>query len=397
MQSNYNKQIFFNNKIFAKIKFRCAIMAEKFFEGNFLMIKVKNLTWQIGEKKIFSDLNFEVLPGETIGIVGGEGSGKSSLLDIISGRLPPTSGEVKISGDIETVTGNISADFSELRLAEMSAIEKLKRRMHGMDKREIILLLDEPTKNLDADGIEWLINFLNTQKKLSTVIVSSDRYFLNSTCKNTIKLGNFDVEEINFGGAENFSEIEPDDWTLPKVLEVESLMKIRDGETLFKHINFIIRRGQKVAFVGQNKIGKSRLLKTLWKAFQEKNSNGGAIRGEIHFSDDVKLAYMPKVFSSAAAKLEIENLQKTGANFLLLDNPTICLDLPMILAIEKALKNFSGTIIFADEDRAFTQNIANRIMDIAPSGTVDRISTYENFLANATVQQQISEKYSVKE
>lgn len=361
------------------------------------MIKVKNLSWQIGEKKIFSDLNFEVSAGETIGIIGGEGSGKSSLLDIISGRLLPTSGEVKVSGDIETVTGNISADFSELRLAEMSAIEKLKRRLRGMDKHEIILLLDEPTKNLNADGVEWLIDFLNTQKNLSTVIVSSDRYFLNSTCKNTIQLGNFDVEEINFSSEENFSQNEPDDWTLPKILEVEELRKVRDGETLFKHINFTIRRGQKVAFVGQNKIGKSRLIKTLWKAFQDKNSNGGAMRGEINFSDDVKLAYMPKVFSSAAAKIEIENLQKSDANFLLLDNPTICLDLPKILTLEKALINFSGTIIFADEDRVFTQNIANRIMDIAPSGTVDRICSYEDFLANATVQQQISEKYGVKE
>lgn len=359
------------------------------------MIKVKNLSWQIGEKKIFSDLNFEVLPGETIGIVGGEGSGKSSLLDIISGRLLPTSGEVKISGDIETVTGNISADFSELRLAEMSAIEKLKRRLRGMDKREIILLLDEPTKNLDADGVEWLIDFLNAQKNLSTVIVSSDRYFLNSTCKNTIQLGNFDVEEINFGGEENFSQNEPDDWTLPKVLEVEELRKIRDGETLFKHINFTIRRGQKIAFVGQNKLGKARLLKSLWRASQGETSNG--VRGEINFSADVKLAYMPKVFSSAAAKIEIENLQKSGANFLLLDNPTICLDLPMILALEQALKKFSGTIIFADEDRVFTQNIANRIMDIAPSGTVDRICSYEDFLANEVVKMQISEKYSVKE
>lgn len=357
------------------------------------MIKVKNLSWQIGEKKIFSDLNFEVLPGEKLGIVGGEGSGKSSLLDIISGRLLPTSGEVKISGDIETVTGNISADFSELRLAEMSAIEKLKRRMHGMDNREIILLLDEPTKNLDSDGVNWLINFLNTRKNLSTVIVSSDRYFLNSTCEKKIQLGNFDVEEINFGGDENFSE--PDDWTLPKVLEVEELRKIRDGETLFKHINFTIRRGQKVAFVGQNKLGKARLLKSLWRASQGETSNG--VRGEINFSDDVKLAYMPKVFSSVAAKVEIENLQKSGANFLLLDNPTICLDLPMILALEKALKNFSGTIIFADDDRVFTQNIANRIMDIAPSGTVDRICSYEDFLANEVVQMQIAEKYSVKE
>ena len=357
------------------------------------MIEVKNLTWQIGEKKIFSDLSFEVLPGETIGIIGGEGSGKSSLLDIISGRLLPTSGEVKIFGEIETVTGNISADFSELRLAEMSAIEKLKRRMRGMNEREIILLLDEPTKNLDADGVEWLINFLNTQKNLSTVIVSGDRYFLNSTCEKKIHLGNFDVEEINFGGDENFSE--PDDWTLPKVLEVEELRKVRDGETLFKHINFTIRRGQKIAFVGKNKLGKARLLKSLWRASQGETSNG--VHGEINFSADVKLAYMPKVFSSAAAKIEIENLQKSGANFLLLDNPTICLDLPMILALEKALKNFPGTIIFADEDRVFTQNIANRIMDIAPSGTVDRICSYEDFLANEVVQMQIAEKYSVKE
>ena len=176
-------------------------------------------------------------------------------------------------------------------------------------------------------------------------------------------------------------------------MEVEELLKVRDGEPVFKHINFTIRRGQKVAFVGQNKIGKSQLLKTLWLAFQDKDSNGGVQRGEIKFSDDVKIFYMPKVFSSSAAKTEIEKLIHSDANFLLLDNPTVTLDLPMIETLEKALIDFPGTIIFADEDRVFIQNIANRIMDITPSGTIDRISSYENFLKNETVLIQMKEKY----
>ena len=103
---------------------------------------------------------------------------------------------------------------------------------------------------------------------------------------------------------------------------------------------------------------------------------------------------MPKVYSSAAAKAELKKLQDSGANFLILDYPTSCLDLPMIETLERGLKNFSGTIIFTDEDRTFINSIANRIMDIAPSGTVDRIATYEDFLANETVKQQIHEKYN---
>lgn len=360
------------------------------------MIESINLGLQLVGKDIFSDLNFLVNTGEKIGVIGGEGSGKSSLLDIIAGRLMPTSGEVKVFGEVLTVTGNISADFSELRLAEMSAIDKLKRTLRGLENREIVLLLDEPTKNLDSDGVEWFIKFLSERKNLTAVIASSDRYFLNRTCKDIIRLGNFETAQIKFTCTDKIEKVQPDDWTVPKVLEAEELLKTRDGEVLFKHINFTIRRGQKIAFVGKNKLGKSQLIKTLFLAYQDKNSNGGVIRGEIKFSDDVKLAYMPKVFSSAAAKIELEKIQQSDINFLLLDNPTATLDLPMIETLEKALQEFPGTIIFADEDRVFTQNIANRIMDIAPSGTVDRICDYEDFLANVIVQEQIKEKYSME-
>ncbi len=350
------------------------------------MIQIKNLGLELAQKEIFSNFNLEVRTGEKVGIVGGEGAGKSSLLDIISGRLIQTSGEIKVSGEVVTVTGNISADFSELRMAEMSAIDKLKRTLRGLNDTEIILLLDEPTKNLDAAGIDWLIDFLAARPNLTTIIVSSDRYFLKSTCQKIIRLGNIQAPPINL-------ECTP----IPAnfvALEVNSLLKIYRGEPLFKHVGFTIRQGQKVALVGRNELGRAKILKTLMTAWENHDSTGGVERGTIKFAAGLSVAYMPRVYSSAAAKIEIENLQKTGANFLLLDAPTACLDLPMIEELERALKNFAGTIIFSEDDRVFIDAIANRIIDIAPSGTVDRIASYEDFLANETVKQQIHEKYS---
>ena len=358
------------------------------------MIEIKNMELQLGQHKVFSDLNLNISLGEKIGVIGGEGSGKTSLLDIISNRLMPTAGEVRVHGEVLTVTGNIYADFSELRMAEMSAIDKLKRTLRGLHDREIILLLDEPTKNLDEDGVEWLIKFLRSRKELTSVIVSSDRYFLNRVCNQTLKLGNFEVSPIKIPCLDNIPKVSPDDFSTPSVLEVQRLIKIRDGETLFKHVNFTIHRGQKVAFVGRNEIGKSRLIKTLIDAWENKN-NGGAERGTIKFSPDVKLSYMPRFYTSNAAKVGIDFLQSIDTNFVLLDNPTACLDLPMIEALEKALIEFPGTVIFAEEDRAFINAIANRIIDVAPTGTVDRISSYEDFLSNETVLQQIKEKYNL--
>lgn len=350
------------------------------------MIKIKNLGLELGQREIFSGLNIEVGRGEKVGITGGEGAGKSSLLDILAGRLIQTAGELEIGGECFTVTGNISADFSELRMAEMSALEKLKRTLRGLNDSEIILLLDEPTKNLDAEGIEWLINFLLERQNLTAVIVSNDRYFLKRTCPKIIRLGNIQAPKINLECtplAENTA-----------ALVVKSLFKTRAGETVFNHVGFTVRQGQKVALVGKNNIGRSKLLKTLITAWENPKTNGGADRGTIKFAEGVKVAYMPRVYSSATAKTELEIIQSTGANLLLLDSPTACLDLPAIEEFERALQNFKGSIIFSEEDRAFLENVANRIIDVAPSGTIDRISTYEEFLANETVKNQIREKYS---
>ena len=357
------------------------------------MILVKNLELKLGKREIFSGFNLEVGRGEKVGIIGGEGAGKSTLLDILAGVLKPTVGELEISGEVLSVNGSVYADFSELRMAEMSAIEKLKRALHGLNDDEIILLLDEPTKNLDADGIEWLINFLCKHETLTCVIASSDRYFLQETCSRTILLGEEQVEPIRIDCAPLLPPTPSG--AVPVALEANGLFKNRDGEPLFKDVSFTIRQGQKVAFVGKNELGKSKLLKALASAYQNQDETGGCLRGKINFSHGVKVFYMPRVYTGTAAKIEFDKLAFGTANFLLLDNPTANLDLPTIEALEKSLIDFPGTIIFVDEDRTFIQAIANRIMDITPQGTVDRISDYEDFLANETVRLQIKEKYKL--
>ena len=357
-----------------------------------MLIHIKDLELKLGKREIFFGLNAEISRGEKVGVIGGEGSGKSTLLDIMAGRVLPTSGEIKISGEVLSVNGSVYADFSELRMAEMSAVDKLKRALRGLDDAEVILLLDEPTKNLDADGVEWLIKFLREHKNLTTVIVSSDRYFLKQTCSRMIQLGDADVEPIRIACAELLPKTPSG--AVPIVLEAENLFKTRDGEPLFKDVSFTIRQGQKVAFVGRNELGKSKLLKALALGF-EGDETGGCMRGRIKFPHGVKVFYMSRVYSGAAAKFELDKLAFGTANFLLLDRPTACLDLPRIEALEKSLVAFPGTIIFFDDDRAFVEAIANRIMDITPQGTVDRIATLQEFLANETVKLQIKEKYKL--
>ena len=354
------------------------------------MIRIRNLELKLGKNEIFSGFDLEVGRGEKVGLIGGEGSGKSTLLDIMAGRVLPTAGDVEISGEVLTVNSNVYADFSQLSMAETPTIDKLKRALDGISD-EIILLLDEPTKSLEVEGVEWLINFLLEHRTLTTVIVSSDRYFLKSTCGRIVELGNFEVEPIRIDCAPLLPTTPSG--ALPIVLEANGLLKNRDGEPIFKDVSFTIRQGQKVAFVGHNELGKSKLLKALAMAYQNQDETGGCLRGKINFSEGVKVFYMPRVFTGSAAKVEFDKLAFGTANFLLLDNPTACLDLPTIEALERSLLDFPGTIIFVDEDREFIRAIANRIMDITPQGTVDRIATYDDFLANETVKLQIKDKY----
>jgi len=83
----------------------------------------------------------------------------------------------------------------------------------------------------------------------------------------------------------------------------------------------------------------------------------------------------------------------SGANVLLLDEPTNHLDLESITSLNDGLIAFTGTMLFVSHDHEFIQTIANRIIEITPEGTVDRVTTYDEYLSNDTIKQQLVEKY----
>ena len=84
------------------------------------------------------------------------------------------------------------------------------------------------------------------------------------------------------------------------------------------------------------------------------------------------------------------------ANFLMLDEPTNHLDLESIQALNNSLQNFPGTLMFTSHDHTFTQTVATRIIEITPNGMIDKLMTYDEYIADPRVQAQRDELYGVK-
>ena len=90
----------------------------------------------------------------------------------------------------------------------------------------------------------------------------------------------------------------------------------------------------------------------------------------------------------------LSRMMLSGANVLMLDNPTDHLDLESITSLNKALIKFKGTILFGAHDHEFIQTVANRIIEITPKGLVDKVTTYDEYLEDETIQARLDEMYS---
>ena len=227
----------------------------------------------------------------------------------------------------------------------------------------------------------------------------------------------------------------PDREAGDQLLTVEGLSKEVDGRQLLKNVSFTLKKGDKVAFVGPNGAAKTMLFKILmgeeaadegtfkwgvtttqtylpsdnsayfdgvklnlvdWLRQYSKDPDETFVRGflgRMLFSGEESQKRAEVLSGGERVRCMLSRMMLSGANVLIFDEPTDHLDLESITALNNGLMSFSGTILFASRDHEFTQTIANRIIEITPVGIVDRISTYDEYLSNETVKQQLAEKY----
>lgn len=405
------------------------------------MIEVKNLSLQLGRRTIFKDVNLTFEKGCRYGIIGSNGGGKTTLLRLIAGDIQPTSGTVTISDDekismldrnhyafseklvIDTVTDgkHDQKSLDEARkiliglgvrdakhqkmMVELSPVKKLRtmlaRALFGSPQ---IILLDDPTQYLDIESARWFESFMSNFAG-TAIIVSHDRHFLNKVCTHIcdVEIGSIELFEGNFNSWRMSKSISktwqvetPEQIQAEKILSVDRIFKTIDNSMILSRVSFSIKPGEKVAFVG----GSEQRLEMLFQilAGEEKID-----QGLVEWDSSAKIAYLPKNYSHlfdgsnlSNTERAVEMLKKIAsshANVLILHEPTAHLDLESIMALNESLIKFDGTILFTSTDREFVQSIANRIIDLTPEGTVDRISTYADFLSNVSVKLQLKHKY----
>ncbi|MBY0147989.1 ribosomal protection-like ABC-F family protein [Neobacillus niacini] len=194
-------------------------------KSNFSIIKVTGLEMNFNLRKILDNISFDIKNGERIGLVGYNGTGKTTLANILTGKLTPDKGFVEKSPELKigyltqsidyegsefqqslSSEGQILQHSSELglkkvyeweekRLNHLSGGEKLKLALSNVwASKPGFLILDEPTNHLDFKGIEWLIEEL--EKFTGPVlIISHDRHFLDKTVTRIFEIVN---TKLNF-------------------------------------------------------------------------------------------------------------------------------------------------------------------------------------------------------
>lgn len=208
-----------------------------------------------------------------------------------------------------------------------------------------------------------------------------------------------------------------------EVLMIEDLCKAYGDKQVLQQISLVVRRGEKVAIIGANGLGKSTLLKIaldrvpadagtvrwghearvgyfpqdhrealtdpevtaldfLWAARpQESTAFVRRHLGRMLFSGDDVYKHAGLLSGGEAARLIFGRLMAEGPNVLVLDEPTNHLDIEAIHALQEALVAFEGTVVFVSHDRFFVSGLATRIFEITPSGPRDFPGTYEEYLA----------------
>jgi ATPase subunit of ABC transporter with duplicated ATPase domains len=220
-----------------------------------------------------------------------------------------------------------------------------------------------------------------------------------------------------------------------QILEVEGLKAVdADGTVLFDNVSFTIEKGQKTVFLSHNP-------KAMTALFEIINGNREAQAGTYKWGVTITTAYLPldntEFFQSEMNLVDwlsqwgpgnevtmksflgrmlfkdediqkkvcvlsggekmrcmIARMQLKNANCLILDTPTNHLDLESIQAFNNNLMQFKGNIIFASHDHEFINTVADRIIELTPKGTIDKLMTYDDYIYDEAIKEKKAELYA---
>jgi ATPase subunit of ABC transporter with duplicated ATPase domains len=205
-------------------------------------------------------------------------------------------------------------------------------------------------------------------------------------------------------------------------LELEGLSNGYDDTPLFSNLNLLAEVGERIAIIGPNGIGKTTLLRTLmgeltpisgkikwsenatigyyaqdhsadfsqdmtlfdwmsqWKRPKQDEQGIRATLGRMLFSQDEIKKSVTKISGGEQGRMIFGKLMQQKPNILVLDEPTNHLDMESIEALNLALENYPGTLIFVSHDREFVSSLATRIIELSASGVTNFSGTYEEYL-----------------
>ncbi len=363
-----------------------------------------------------------------------------------------------------------------------------------------LLLMDEPTNDLDVETIGWLENFLADFQN-TVIVISHDRHFLDNVCTHIVDI---DYKKINFFTGNysfwyqssqlalqqrqnqnkkaeekrkelqefiarfsanaskskqatsrkkildklNVDEIQPSSRKYPaiifdqereagdQILNVDGMSVESDGKTIFKDFRINLNRGDKVAILSKNGNAITELLERLGGAktseteikwgvttkqsylpvdhghfFESKDNLVDWLRqyskegekddvfirgflGRMIFTGEEVLKQCNVLSGGEKVRCMLSKMMLEQSNVLIFNDPTNHLDLESIQALNNGIKDFKGSVIFNSHDHEFINTIANRIIEIGPNGMLDKMMTFDEFLADDKVKEQRAALYN---
>ena len=390
----------------------------------------------------------------------------------------------------------ISEDMHYTMMSEMDG--KLKVRVllaQALFGNPDVLIMDEPTNDLDFETIGWLENFLANYDN-TVIVVSHDRHFLDAVCTH--------ISDIDFGKINHYSgnytfwyessqlaarqraqqnkkaeekakelqefiarfsanvakskqatsrkkmleklnieEIKPSSRRYPaiiferdreagdQILHVENLAASIDGQVLFQNVDINLAKDDKVAVISKDSRATTAFYEILngnlkpdagtfawgittsqsylpvdnsdfftqdlslvdwlrqWAKTEEEREEVyvRGFLGKMLLSGEEALKNCKVLSGGEKVRCMLSRMMMLRANVLMLNEPTNHLDLESITAFNNSLKNFKGTVLFTTHDHEFSQTVANRIIELTPSGIIDRYMTFDEYMDDKNIQE----------